>query len=262
MEISKMPVIFVGHGSPLSAIEDDEFAQAWKALGAKLPKPRGILAISAHFYTNGTYVTVNSKNDLIYDFYGFPEALYQVKYPTLGDPVLAEEIAQLIPSAIKVKRGLDHGVWAPLKWIFPNADIPVVSLSIDGNLTPAQHFALGQKLARLREEGILIFCSGDVVHNLGRLDWDKPDGFDYANDFDNYIKNAILSKDYDAVVHYERAGNCAKLAFPTPEHFLPLLYALGSLKPSDTATLFNERRIYGSLSMTGYCFASAQDKVK
>jgi Uncharacterized conserved protein len=108
MEISKMPVIFVGHGSPLSAIEDDEFAQAWKALGAKLPKPRGILAISAHFYTNGTYVTVNSKNDLIYDFYGFPEALYQVKYPTLGDPVLAEEIAQLIPSAIKVKRGLDH----------------------------------------------------------------------------------------------------------------------------------------------------------
>jgi 4,5-DOPA dioxygenase extradiol len=255
MNKTLMPMIFVGHGSPMSAIEDDEFSRTWRALGRKLPRPKAILTISAHWYAEKTMASSLLKNSMIYDMYGFPKELYEVVYEAPGDPALAKRIATLLgPEASLAPRGLDHGSWAPLQWIFPEADIPVLSLSLNGYLSPAEHFALGKKLQALREEGVLLFASGDVVHNLGLLDWDKADGFPFADEFDQAVKDAILKKDYEAVVHYEKFGAVAKKSVPTPEHFLPLLYLLGAAYPSDRVTVFNDRRIYGSLSMTGYLF--------
>jgi 4,5-DOPA dioxygenase extradiol len=259
MNKTLMPMIFVGHGSPMSAIEDDDFSRTWKALGSKLPRPKAILSISAHWYAEKTMVSSLLKNSMIYDMYGFPKELYEVVYEAPGDPTLAKRIVSLLgPSASLAPRGLDHGSWAPLKWIFPHADIPVVSLSLNGYLTPEEHFALGEKLKVLREEGVLIFASGDVVHNLGQLDWDNEGGFPFADQFDEAIKEAILFRDFEKVIHYEKMGPMAKKSVPTPEHFLPLLYVLGASDPSDRISVFNERRIYGSLSMTGYLFEAGE----
>jgi 4,5-DOPA dioxygenase extradiol len=253
----KMPIVFVGHGSPMNAIEDTKFSKAWYELGKKLPKPKAILAISAHWYTDGTRIQSAAKPKQVYDMYGFPKALYEVKYPVQGDLALTKRVQELIKEGLKVDDtwGIDHGSWAILNKMYPNADVPVVQLSVDGHKSPAEHYALGKKLAALREEGVLIFASGDIVHNLGMIDWDSDAGYEWADEFDNYIRDKILQKDHEAVVNYTSQGEKARFAAPTPEHFLPVLYALGASSSEDKIEVFNDYRTMGSLSMTGFLWA-------
>ena len=260
MTQTRMPVLFAGHGSPMSAIENSADTKAWQALGKQIPQPRAVLSISAHWYTDGSRIQTSPHPKQIYDMYGFPQELYDLKYRPAGDPALAAQVQSLVRSpAVHADNtwGIDHGTWAVLCKIFPKADIPVVQLSVNSRLQPDQHYAIGKALSSLRSQGVLIFASGDVVHNLRRIDWDKEDGFDWADSFDTAIRDAVLKKDHETVIHYDRLGRPADLSVPTPEHFLPLLYALGASDDSDQVTVFNDRRTLGSLSMTGYLFQPA-----
>ncbi|MBP6492137.1 MAG: 4,5-DOPA dioxygenase extradiol [Clostridia bacterium] len=254
--MKKMPILFVGHGSPMNAIEDNEYSKQWSELGNQITKPEAILAVSAHWYTHGIFTSDVSDPKLVYDMYGFPEELYQVKYDVKGSPEVADLTKDLIGDSVKVDNswGIDHGAWSVLKHIYPNADIPVVQLSIDGNSSAASHYRLGQKIASLRESGVMILGSGNVVHNLGRVNWGMKGGYDWAMEFDNYIKSSILAGNHEDVIHYENAGASARPAFPTPEHFYPLLYVLGASDPEDKITVFNDSCTLGSMSMTGYLF--------
>lgn len=251
-----MPVLFIGHGSPTNMIEPNRYADGWKQIAQRLPKPDAILSISAHWYTRGSYVSVSEKPETIYDFYGFSEELYQLDYPAPGAPGLARRVLELCGDTVRpAAYGLDHGSWSVLRSLFPNADVPVAQLSVDGMADAETAFRLGQTLAALRKENILILGSGNVVHNLGRVDFDKSDGYAWAEEFDRYIQNAVLDRRFDDAIHYGRAGECAKLAFPTPDHFLPLLYVLGAAKPEDTPDVFLNECVMGSLSMTSYLFS-------
>lgn len=255
MTSSYMPMIFAGHGSPMSAIENNEFTKSWEQLGQRLPRPKAILSISAHWTTSGTKIQSAAQPEQIYDMYGFPPELYRLKYPAKGDADLTAWVQHNIhtsPVSIDDSWGIDHGTWAVLCKIYPAADIPVVQLSVDMNASPAQLYKIGQELQALRSQDILLFASGDVVHNLRRLDWNRADGFDWADEFDTYIRDHILARNDDAVINYTDAGDAAHLACPTPEHFYPLLYVLGAASPKDTITVFNDARMMGSLSMTGY----------
>jgi 4,5-DOPA dioxygenase extradiol len=256
MSIDKYPILFVGHGSPMNAIEDSEFSDEWKKLGQEVPRPKAILAVSAHWSTSGTKVSSQAKPKQIYDMYGFPPELYALKYPAKGDPQLASEALNLLGEKASIDNswGIDHGVWSVLHRMYPEADVPVTELSVNLDATPEEHFRLGQKLAPLRKEGILILTSGNIVHNLSLIDWDKKGGFSWANAFDAWIEKTITEKNFALVSHYEKAGESAKKAFFTPEHFYPLLYALGAANSEDEVTVFNNKRIMGSLSMTGYLF--------
>ena len=252
----KLPVLFVGHGSPMNAVEDNEFTDKWKALGKSLPRPNAILAVSAHWYTASTRTSDTREPRMIYDMYGFPKELYDLKYPVEGSPELAGKISDLLKEGVITDNrwGIDHGTWSVLCRMYPDADIPVVQLSIDFNAAPEAHFETGRKLAELRKEGVLIIGSGNVVHNLSLINWGMSGGFDWAHEFDDYVKQNILNRNFEAVVNYGKAGKCAEKAFYTPDHFYPLLYVLGAADSEDDIEVFNDSCIMGSMSMTGYLF--------
>jgi 4,5-DOPA dioxygenase extradiol len=250
----KMPVLFIGHGSPMNAIEQNEFTEGWKILNTKLPKPTAILCISAHWETKGTFVTAMQKPQTIHDFGGFPQALYNIQYPAAGSPELAMETKNLITSTIAgldEKWGLDHGAWSVIKVMYPEADIPVIQMSLDYTRDPQYHYDLAKQLTTLRSKGILIIGSGNMVHNLRLIDWKKPDqGFDWAQEANFKFGKLIIENDHQQLINYRNLGREVELAIPTPEHYLPLLYALGLKAENEEVTFFNDKSIMGSISMT------------
>ena len=247
----KLPVLFVGHGSPTNAIEDNEFSRAWSDAGKTLPKPRAILCISAHWETAGTCVTAMEKPKTIHDFSGFPQPLHDMQYPAPGSPALAQLARTSIRKAeVRLDHdwGLDHGAWSVLCRMFPDADIPVVQLSLDRARKPAFHYQLGRELRGFRNKGVLILGSGNIVHNLGRLVW-RDTAHDWALEFDEVMKGLMLSGDHDSIIHYQRLGESALLSVPTNEHFLPLLYVLALQEAEDEIKFFSDRVTLGSISM-------------
>lgn len=255
--MDKMPVVFIGHGSPTNAIENNMFTENWKKISRGIPKPKAILAISAHWFTSGTKIMDELHPKMIYDMYGFPKELYQIVYNSNGSPDLAHLIKKLISKETNYDNswGYDHGTWSILKHMYPNCDIPVLQLSVDNTAPPEVHFQIGKELKSLRENGVLIFGSGNIVHNLRKLDWSMENGYDWAYEFDDYIKNKILNKDFVNVVNYINAGSSADLSVPTPDHFYPLLYVLGAADESDEVAIYNNFSQMGSLSMTSYLFS-------
>lgn len=255
--MTKMPVLFIGHGSPMNAIEDNEFTRSWHSLGDRLPRPKAILSVSAHWYTEGTRICDDLNPNQIYDMYGFPRELYELKYAVSGSPELAHSTIGLLSREVTVDNswGIDHGTWSVLCHMFPKADIPVFQLSIDKKSDAQSHYRLGQELRELREQGILILGSGNVVHNLAKINWELEGGYPFAEEFDKYIKESILEGDHQKVIHYEKAGKASELAFFTPEHFYPLLYILGASGEDASVEVYNDACILGSLSMTGYLFS-------
>ncbi len=248
---TKMPVLFVGHGSPMNAIEDNEFGRTWAQVGQTLPKPKAILCVSAHWETRGTQVTGMDQPKTIHDFGGFPPELYAMEYPAPGSPELAR-LAQATIRKTQVRLdqswGLDHGTWSVLVKMFPQADLPVVQLSLDRTQAPDYHYALGKELRALRNKGVLIVGSGNVVHNLGLIAWDGG-AYDWAIEFDATIKQLILAGDHAAITQYQKLGPAARLAIPTNEHYLPLLYILSLQDPQENVRFFNDQISMGSLSM-------------
>lgn len=254
---TKMPVLFLGHGSPMNAIEENEFVSGFRDQATKTPTPKAIICISAHWFTRGTKVTAMAMPKTIHDFGGFPEVLYQVQYPAPGDPALAKETAQLLaPIAVNEDHhwGLDHGAWSVIKHMYPKADIPVIQMSIDYTQPASYHFDLAKRLATLREKGILIVGSGNIVHNLGLVDWanvNKVDhGYDWAVEARSKINHWMTQGDFSPIVQYEKQGRAIQLAAPSPDHFLPLVYTLGLKSTTDELSLFNDKLLAGSLSMT------------
>ncbi len=248
-----MPAAFIGHGSPMNAITDTQFSRAWKALGARLPKPSAILCVSAHWYVEGLAVTAMPQPRTIYDFYGFPRALHEVEYRAAGDPDLAKEIGKMLaPLDVEADMswGLDHGAWSILAHTHPEADVPVVQLSIDATKPPAFHFELGARLASLRKRGVLILGSGNLVHNL-RMIGDIHAEYDWAERFDNYIRTALENRDEDALANYERHPDSA-LAVPTAEHYLPMLYIAGMRNDRDKLEFIVGGNDLASISMTAF----------
>lgn len=244
-----MPALFAGHGNPMNAVEDNEFSRAWTAMGRSMPRPKAILCVSAHWETTGVQVTAMDRPRTIYDFFGFPRALFDVKYPAPGSPALARLVQDIVPSGEPdLGWGLDHGAWSVLCRMFPAADIPVVQLSLDRTRDAAAHYALGQQLKALRRRGVLIVGSGNIVHNLGMMAWEDR-AFDWAQAFDGKIKQLISTGDHDSIIRYEKLGENAALAIPTPEHFLPLLYILALREKGEKLEFFSEKVTLGSMSM-------------
>ncbi|CAB5107836.1 Uncharacterized protein ygiD [Olavius algarvensis associated proteobacterium Delta 3] len=246
-----MPALFVGHGSPMNAIEDNEFSRGWTAVGKELPRPRAILCVSAHWETTGTRITAMDAPSTIYDFAGFPQPLYERRYPAPGAPDLARSIKQAISDTVvhlDYGWGLDHGSWSVLGRMYPEADIPVLQLSLDFDQPPAFHYRLGRNLKHLRRQGVLIMGSGNMVHNLRVSRWDDT-AFDWAKEFDAKLAALILEGDHSALVSYETLGSTAPKAIPTNEHFLPLLYVLAQQEQSDTISFFCKKVTMGSISM-------------
>ncbi len=251
---SKMPALFVGHGNPMNAIEDNEFSRAWIEIGKRLPKPKAILCISAHWETNGTYVTAMAMPKTIHDFFGFPSRLNGQQYPAPGSPELARLIQATIQKAdvkLDSEWGLDHGAWSVLIRMFPQADIPVVQLSLDQIKLPRFHYELGQALRSLRDIGILIIGSGNMVHNLGVMTW-KDQAYNWAEQFDLTLKNLIETGDHESIINYNQFGSTAQLAIPSNEHFLPMLYILALKDDAESVTFFTEKVTFGSISMRGF----------
>ncbi len=238
-----MPVMFVGHGSPMNAIEDNIFTKGWQEIASSIPKPDAILVISAHWEAKGTFVSIVNKPKTIHDFFGFP--------------TLANKTLELLDGIAKpdTSWGLDHGAWSVLKVMYPNADIPVFQMSIDEQASTKEHFEIGQKLHSLREINVLILGSGNVVHNLGMLNFSADGGFDWALKFDNDIKEKIEKREFESVMNHRELGTISRYAVPTTDHFNPLLYILGATDSSDQLTIYNNACMAGSLSMTSYVFA-------
>ena len=251
MQNTSMPVLFVGHGNPMNAIEDNEFSRAWTRMGASLPTPRSILCISAHWETTGTQVTAMPHPKTIHDFYGFPPQLFAMQYPAPGSQQLAEEICSLVKT-VEIKPvqdwGLDHGTWSVLTRMFPKADIPVLQLSLDRAMSPQAHYDLGRELKPLRDQGVLILGSGNLVHNLGLVVWEDV-ALDWAQEFDGKIRDWILQDDHTPIIHYQDYGRSAQLAVNSAEHYEPLLYILGLKDPGDEIQFFTEKVSMGSISM-------------
>lgn len=253
----KMPVLFIGHGSPMNGIEDNVFSKTWSKLGAEIPMPKAVLVVSAHWLTNGTHITAMESPKTIHDFGGFPQALFEVQYPAPGSPELAVETSKLITSTsvgLDHDWGLDHGTWTVVRHMYPNADIPVLQLSIDYSKPPQYHYDLAKELASLRKKGVLIIGSGNMVHNLRMVAWDKlnePEyGYDWAHEINQVFKDKIVKGDVQSLIQYERLGSAAKLAIPTPDHYYPLLYTLGLQDKTDDIQFFNDKAVGGSLTMT------------
>jgi 4,5-DOPA dioxygenase extradiol len=251
MSNARMPAVFLGHGNPMNALERNRYTDAWNALGAALPLPRAILVVSAHWYVRGVAVTANERPRTIHDFYGFPRDLYDVRYEAPGDPQLAARIAEMLGTldvSLDDTWGLDHGAWSVLVHMYPDAEIPVLQLAIDATRSADFHWAIGAALAPLRDDAVLVLGSGNIVHNLQLIDPALPDGFDWAQRFDEHVRVAIDANDRDALVHPERHPDGA-LAVPTPEHYLPLLYACALRAPNDPVTTVTDGVEAGSLSM-------------
>lgn len=257
----KMPVLFVGHGSPMNAIEDNPVTRKWRELGQIIPKPKAILVVSAHWYTHGTHVNGQQIPRQIYDMYGFPEELYELVYPVQGNPGLALQILDFTkPPTISVDNdwGIDHGSWSVLNHMYPDADIPVLQLSVNRELNLIETFGLGQKLQPLREQGILLLGSGNIVHHLGRVDWEMPEqGYPWAIAFNDAVQNAIDNHDVQAIFVLAVEAQKKQQVFATWEHFMPLIYMLGAVTANDRVESFNNEYQYGSISMTGYMWTSA-----
>jgi 4,5-DOPA dioxygenase extradiol len=247
-----MPVLFVGHGNPMNAIEHNEFHAAWSALGQRLPKPRSILCISAHWETRNTSVTATDRPETIHDFHGFPRALFDVRYPAPGDTALANRVAALVTSErvrLDPDRGLDHGAWSVLIAMYPAADIPVVQLSMDTSLPGRHHYDLARQLAPLRDEAVLILASGNLVHNLPLFRFTGATPLAWAERCDERLRRLIAARRHEELIAYPGLDAEARLAVPTPEHYLPLLYAVALQEPGESAGFFNTQ-VIGSISMT------------
>lgn len=258
----KLPVFFIGHGSPMNGIEENEFSELWKRIGKEISQPHAVLCISAHWLTRGTKVTAMENPKTIHDFGGFPDELNAVNYPSPGNPVLASEIQNEVKSTqigLDHEWGLDHGCWTIVRHMFPDAQIPVLQLSIDFNKPAGFHYALANELKILREKGVLIIGSGNMVHNLGMIAWNKlnqPDfGYDWAREVNHTLKKLISSGDHKSLINYENLGLAAKKAIPTTEHYLPLLYTLGLQDKKDSVEFFNDKCVGGSLTMTSVKFS-------
>jgi 4,5-DOPA dioxygenase extradiol len=250
-EPATMPVVFIGHGSPMNAIEDNDFRRSWQALAARLPRPKAILCISAHWETRGVYVTATETPETIHDFYGFPKALFDVRYRVPGSPALAHRVADLLTTTrvhLDPGRGIDHGVWSVLEPMYPSADIPVVQLSLSVLHPGAWHYDLAKQLAPLRDEGVLIVGSGNIVHNLRLFRFNDPKPLDWALRFDEDIAERIADGHHEGMLGYETLGPDALLSIPTPEHYLPLLYVLALQRDDDAVSFFNDT-VTGSISM-------------
>jgi 4,5-DOPA dioxygenase extradiol len=253
---TKMPVLFLGHGSPMNAIEENEFVTGFRNIAQEIPKPNAILCISAHWETKGTFVTAMEKPKTIHDFGGFPQALFEVQYPAPGSPDLARQTKSLITKTevgLDDKWGLDHGAWSVIKHLYPNADIPVIQMSIDYSQPPQYHYELAQQIKTLREKGVLVIGSGNMVHNLGMVAWKQLNenfGFDWALEASEKMKTFILSDNHQQLINYRSQGKAFDLAIPTPEHYLPLLYSLALKDDKDEVRLFNDKPLAGALTMT------------
>lgn len=252
-----MPVLFIGHGSPMNGIEDTEFSRRWTKMATEIPVPKAVLVVSAHWFTRGTKITAMDFPKTIHDFGGFPQALFDVQYNAPGNPELAKETASLIHSS-KVELdhdwGLDHGTWTVVRHMYPEATIPVLQLSIDYTKPPQYHYDLAKELFALRKKGVLIIGSGNMVHNLRMVAWDKMNtpgfGYDWAIQMNDQFKHLITIGDHKPLIRYESLGKEAMLAIPTPEHYLPLLYTLGLKGSKDEISFFNDKAVAGSLTMT------------
>ncbi|CAM3912099.1 4,5-DOPA dioxygenase extradiol [Flavobacterium cucumis] len=256
-EEEKKPVLFIGHGSPMNAIEDNIFSKRWQLMGKEIPTPKAVVVVSAHWLTKGTLVTAMPNPKTIHDFGGFPQALFDVQYPAPGSPELATEIQKLITNpAVELDHdwGLDHGTWSVVKHMFPDANIPVLQLSIDYYKPAAYHYELAKQLLSLRKKGVLIIGSGNMVHNLRMIAWDKlyePEyGFDWALEMNDIFKNKISNGFHKELIQYEKLNKAATLAIPTPDHYYPLLYILALQTDNDKVEFFNDKVVGGSLTMT------------
>lgn len=253
----QMPLLFIGHGSPMNAIEENEFVAGWREAGKSIPKPTAILCVSAHWETRGTYVTAMEKPITIHDFGGFPQKLFDVQYPASGSLEFALETENIVKKTkvgLDYKCGLDHGCWSIVKHLYPDADVPVIQLSLDYYQSPKYHYELANELASLRKKGVLIIGSGNMVHNLRLVNRDKINeteyGYDWAIEASEKMKNYILNGDYQQLIDYKSQGKSFELAIPTPEHFLPLLYVLALKEENEKVSLFNDKAVAGSLTMT------------
>lgn len=253
----KMPVLFLGHGSPMNAIDENEFVRGFREVGKSLLKPAAILCVSAHWETNGTFVTAMKNPPTIHDFGGFPQQLYQIQYPAPGSPELAADIKNTISGeniGLDEKWGLDHGAWSVIRNIYPLANVPVLEMSLNYKLSAGDHFNLAKELSELRRRGVLIIGSGNMVHNLRMIAWEHandPDfGFDWAKTANSFFKDRILDGNFGALINYNQLGTEVQMAVPTPDHYLPLLYALALKEKDEPVTFFNDKAVMGSLTMT------------
>lgn len=252
----KMPVLFLGHGSPMNAIEENEFVAGFRNIAKDIPKPKAILCVSAHWETRGTHVTAMDMPPTIHDFGGFPRALFDVQYPAPGSPELALETKKVVTKTqvhLDEKWGLDHGAWSVIKHLYPNADIPVIQLSLDYTQAPQYHYELAKELASLREKGVLIIGSGNMVHNLRMVSWqhlDKIFAYDWALEASDKMKNFILNDHHQQLINFNSQGRAFNMAIPSPEHYLPLLYTLALKENNENVSLFNDKPVAGALTMT------------
>lgn len=253
----KMPVLFIGHGSPMNGIENNIFSEKWIQLGKEIPKPKAVLCISAHWLTNGTHITAMENPKTIHDFGGFPQELFDVQYPAPGNPELAKETSALITKTnvgLDHEWGLDHGTWSVVKRMYPDANIPVLQLSIDYGKPASYHYELAKEIASLRKKSVLVIGSGNMVHNLRMVAWDKMNednfGYDWAIEMNETFKKLISDKNHTPLFEYQKMGQAAMLAIPTPDHYYPLMYALGLQEDKDEISFFNDKLVAGSLTMT------------
>ncbi|WP_456151982.1 4,5-DOPA-extradiol-dioxygenase [Arcicella aquatica] len=255
-QAQKTPLFFIGHGSPMNGIENNQFSQQWATLANDFPEPTAIIVISAHWLTRGTFVTAMEKPRTIHDFGGFPQALFDVQYPAKGSLAVAEETKKLITKTevhLDHEWGLDHGTWTIIRHIYPKANIPVLQLSIDYHQSPQYHYELAQELAVLRRKGVLIIGSGNMVHNLRMVDFRRIDGaygYDWTIEMNEKFKKNIAENNHKPLINYESMGEAAKLAIPTPDHYYPLLYILGMQEKNEEVSFFNDVPVGGSLTMT------------
>jgi 4,5-DOPA dioxygenase extradiol len=259
---SRMPVLFFGHGSPMNTLERNRHTAAWEAVGRTVPRPKAILAVSAHWYTSGTAVTAMAFPQTIHDFGGFPAALHAYQYPAAGDPALATRVSEMLtPLAVGLDHewGLDHGTWSVLAHVFPDADIPVVQLAIDRTQPAAFHYELGRRIAPLRDDGVLIIGSGNIVHNLGVIQWGgQAAPYRWATQFDSEFRHNLERRNHAPLIEYAELGEAARMSIPTPDHYLPVLYVLGARNDDDGLSIVTEGIELGSISMLSFGFDPAK----
>jgi 4,5-DOPA dioxygenase extradiol len=256
----RTPAVFFGHGSPMNTLEDNAHTRAWAAAGRAFAKPKAILAISAHWYVRGTAVTAMAMPPTIHDFGGFPPALHAVQYPARGDPALARRVqALLAPLTVTLDHewGLDHGTWSVLKHVYPEADVPVVQIAIDGTKPPQFHYELGQRLSALRDEGVMLLGSGNVVHNLQVIQWvSSARAYPWATQFNESARAMLERRDHAPLVDYLALGDAARMSIPTPDHYLPLLYVMGAQRDDDAFTAITDGIELGSISMLSFSLSA------